>query len=222
MALAYRLKRQRRKTLALHVLADGQLELRAPTGAPQAVLQRFFEQHREWAQQTQRELLARKQQRAARARERRALLGVSYPLRCEQGACGQAALVDGEIVLSVRGALSAEKCERVLQAWYREQAAALFAQRLHVLYARFSTKQPPPTLALRQMRRRWGSCSSRRHITLNIRLLELPLWAIDYVIVHELCHLWHLHHGPSFYALLQSQMPKWREYERALRCLGDD
>lgn len=63
----------------------------------------------------------------------------------------------------------------------------------------------------------WGSCSSKGNINLNLNLMRLPEHLRDYVMLHELCHLRHLDHGPAFQALLASLCPDHRECRRALR-----
>ena len=63
----------------------------------------------------------------------------------------------------------------------------------------------------------WGSCSSLGNINLNLRLVTLPQELQDYVMLHELCHLRYLNHGPEFHALLESVCPGHRELGRRLR-----
>ena len=63
----------------------------------------------------------------------------------------------------------------------------------------------------------WGSCSSRKNINLNLRLVTLPPELADYVMLHELCHLKYLNHGPQFHALLESVCPGHRELAKELK-----
>lgn len=63
----------------------------------------------------------------------------------------------------------------------------------------------------------WGSCSSKKNINLNLNLVRLPDELRDYVMLHELCHLRHLNHGPEFHALLSSVCPRWKECGAALK-----
>ena len=63
----------------------------------------------------------------------------------------------------------------------------------------------------------WGSCSVKKNINLNLNLMRLPAELQDYVMLHELCHLRHLNHGPEFHALLESVCPEHRELRKKLK-----
>ena len=63
----------------------------------------------------------------------------------------------------------------------------------------------------------WGSCSSKGNINLNLNLVRLPRELQDYVMLHELCHLKYMNHGPEFHALLESLCPGHRKCQKALR-----
>lgn len=63
----------------------------------------------------------------------------------------------------------------------------------------------------------WGSCSVRGNINLNLRLVTLPQELQDYVMLHELCHLKEMNHGPKFHALLESLCPNYRTLGKELR-----
>jgi predicted metal-dependent hydrolase len=75
----------------------------------------------------------------------------------------------------------------------------------------------PTGLVIRTMKRRWGSCSTRGKITLSTELIKLPDLYIEYVIVHELCHLRHHNHGAGYYKLLSELFPEWRFVRKELR-----
>ena len=74
----------------------------------------------------------------------------------------------------------------------------------------------PKRVQFREMRRKWGSCSSRSTVTLNTSLCWLPPHLAEYVVCHELVHLRELNHGPAFQALMSEHLPDWREREREL------
>ncbi len=64
-------------------------------------------------------------------------------------------------------------------------------------------------VAIRDQRRRWGSCSSRGNLNFNYRLVFLPEHLFDYIIIHELCHLVEMNHGPAFWALVAKECPDY-------------
>ncbi len=94
-------------------------------------------------------------------------------------------------------------------------AADLLKQRCEKVIIGHALRRPT-ALAIRDQRSRWGSCSSRGRVALNIRCIHLPEHLQDYVILHELCHLHHMNHGPDFWRLLESYLPDARQRRRAL------
>jgi predicted metal-dependent hydrolase len=78
----------------------------------------------------------------------------------------------------------------------------------------------PARIRIAGQRTRWGSCSPRGTVSLNWRLALAPPEVLDYVVVHELCHLVEANHGPRFWALVQTRRPDYREARRWLRDHG--
>lgn len=111
---------------------------------------------------------------------------------------------------------------RLLEAWYRQRAAEVFALWLDkcLAGARSLSIVAPPTVEIRKMQKRWGSCTASGKILLNLDLVKTPVDCIEYVIFHELCHLQVPHHGPQFYALLGRFLPDWRERKAKLETWG--
>jgi predicted metal-dependent hydrolase len=70
---------------------------------------------------------------------------------------------------------------------------------------------PYTRISLRDQRSRWGSCSSKGTLSFNWRLVLAPHDVLDYVVVHEVCHLVELHHGPAFWALVERRRPDYRD-----------
>ncbi|NPA72859.1 MAG: M48 family metallopeptidase [Gammaproteobacteria bacterium] len=80
----------------------------------------------------------------------------------------------------------------------------------------------PKSMTVKGYKSRWGSCYPDGRIQFNWRLMQAPTWVIDYVIVHELCHLVHANHSADFWALVQKHYPKTAEAKAYIRQSGSD
>lgn len=107
-----------------------------------------------------------------------------------------------------------------MDRWYRSHAEPIFRDSLEqCLAAAPSLRSQPLQLRIRPMKRRWGSCSKAGTITLNTELIKAPLHCIEYVIMHELCHLRVHDHSPAFFRLLGRYMPDWRKRKERLEAI---
>jgi predicted metal-dependent hydrolase len=107
-----------------------------------------------------------------------------------------------------------EALRHLLRAFIRRRATALLPPQVRALAA--DTGLCPSRIAVRFQRSRWGSCSAAGHVNLNAKILFLPPELARHVLLHELCHLAHLNHGPDFHALLAGLSPGSAELERRL------
>jgi hypothetical protein len=96
----------------------------------------------------------------------------------------------------------------------KAEAERLLPQRLNHLASQ--TDLSYSGLTVRQLKSRWGSCSSQKHITLNFFLMQLPWHLIDYVLLHELAHTKVLRHGPPFWAELEKHAPGARKLRKEI------
>ncbi len=109
------------------------------------------------------------------------------------------------------------KIRDLLDKWYKEHALLIFSRRLEQCYKRAAKLRVPfPIIRLRKMVKRWGSCSKSGDILLNTALVKAPLYCIDYVIMHELCHLKVYAHNNGYSKLLSKYLPDWKERKERL------
>lgn len=104
--------------------------------------------------------------------------------------------------------------------WRKSEMIRYLQTHLHTLVKRTDWVKTMPSFKVRKMRSRWGSCSSKGSININSELVQAPPICIDYVILHELCHLQEFNHSPRFYALMDQVMPDWRAHQQYLREMG--
>lgn len=102
--------------------------------------------------------------------------------------------------------------------WLNDYCMTVFDEVMHEVHKRFIPYGVPfPELKIREMTARWGSCMPKKGvITLNKRLIEAPMYCIEYVVYHEFCHFIHPNHSKDFYSLLQVMLPDWKESKRIL------
>jgi len=222
-APAYELRRHpRRRSLSIEVHADLRVVVRAPTRYPAFEIETFVTERSAWiAAQLEhfRKLAPRLVRPSLRytAGEAHAYLGQRYSLDLRPHERAGVALVEERLVVSGRAASTSAGVQRALDRWYRSRATHEFARLVdlwhgHPRFARY----PRPALSIRTMRSRWGSLGTGRGMTLNLVLIQAPIECVEYVVVHELCHLRFHGHGRGFYRLLEAVLPDWRARKKLL------
>lgn len=111
---------------------------------------------------------------------------------------------------------SAEKVLQLLTDWYKARAREVFAKRLSAMLEQALWVSDSPPLRILTMQTQWGSCSPNGRVTLNPNLVKAPRECIDYVILHELCHLAEHNHSERFYRLMGQVMPDWEKIKKRL------
>ena len=107
---------------------------------------------------------------------------------------------------------------KLLYKGYKNEALIYFPELLNKVLREHENQMFKPTgLVIRTMKRRWGSCSNKGIITLSTELIKLADLYIEYVIIHELCHLKHHNHGTRYYKLLSEVFPEWKTVRKELR-----
>ncbi|MCK6580015.1 MAG: M48 family metallopeptidase [Anaerolineae bacterium] len=214
----YELIFARRKTLGIQVFPDSRVVVRAPLGADEAAVVEMLRQRAAWIIQHQRRFaeappvqppLPRRPVGGAVYR----FLGEPLRLKVIPSAVERVTLEGETLTAAVPDPEDDARVGDLLDQWFRRQAEQVFVERLTVIQPRAAALgiPAPERLTVRDMKTRWGSCSARRRVTLNLRLIHVAPHLIDYVIAHELCHLKVLNHSAAFYALQARLMPDWRE-----------
>ncbi len=107
--------------------------------------------------------------------------------------------------------------EKIIKIWYRQKANQIFDQALTEKLNLFAQYQiTKPDMVIKWMEKRWGSCTCNGKITLNTELVKAPKACIEYVMVHELCHLIIRNHTKDFYDLQAKLFPDWQKWKEKL------
>lgn len=116
-----------------------------------------------------------------------------------------------------------ENAQKLLTNWYLAKAQERFHTLAKPLFEKFVLKYNLPdaeyALSIRKMETRWGSCTPNGKIWLNPELIKAPKACIEYIIIHELCHLIHPNHSQQFMDLQLNEMPDWEKWKEKLEVL---
>ena len=114
---------------------------------------------------------------------------------------------DPSVRAAIRSALSARALERI------RERVSFYAPRVGRI---------PGRITIREQKTRWGSCSSRGNLNFNWKLIMAPPQVLDYVVIHELCHLHEFNHSPRFWSLVERQMPDYEVWKKWLKLHRED
>lgn len=208
----YPLKRSKRKTVAIIINSQGEVEVRAPLRLPLSTIEGFVCSRQEWIAKKRAEVCAQAADRAVfepRIGMDFPLLGENVPIRAGR----KAEFRDGVIFLREGQPVppQLESLCRALAKEYLAQRVAHYAGRIGVL---------PTGLRITGATTRFGSCSGKNSLNFTWRLMMAEPSLVDYVVVHELCHIRQHNHSAQFWAEVEKILPDYRERRRRLRESG--
>jgi len=218
-AVEYRLFRSERRTLGITVEPGGALRVTAPHEATSDRITEGLRRRRSWIRRRMREVSDQPLPAPTPewiGGETHRYLGRQYRLKIRRGE--PQVLLRGGYFEVASGDRSPSAVRQLLERWYREHATALFERRAAVLIGatpRLRLHQVPP-IRVRKMRKRWGSWTPAGNLLLNVEAVKLPLGCVDYLLMHELCHLRVPDHGKRFWRLLEACMPDWERWRERM------
>lgn len=143
-------------------------------------------------------------------------LGRQHRLRVVEAAQAGVKLAGPFLIVAAKSG-AAGSVKRLVDSWYRERAREVLPRYVErCLLASRSLGLVQPRIVVRKLDRRWGSCTKAGTIVLNTDLVMVPAYCIEYVIMHELCHLQVHDHSARFFDLLSRFMPDWKRRKRRL------
>ena len=141
-------------------------------------------------------------------------------LRLRQGSRRSGRLVGEEYHLTLPDPNSDPDVRAAIRATLSTAALTRIRERLNHYAPRIG--KVPGRVTVREQKSRWGSCSSKGNLNFNWKLIMAPPQALDYVVIHELCHLYEFNHSPRFWALVAEQMPDYEVWKKWLKAHTED
>ncbi|MCX8472833.1 MAG: SprT family zinc-dependent metalloprotease [Sediminibacterium sp.] len=217
--IEYNLSFAIRKSLGIKVTPEGEVHVIAPVNTALIHIQKKVKTKANWILKQQSFFNSYKPHTPTRkfvSGETHLYLGKQYKLQIVQSDIDEVKIYRGTMVIYSKNS-HAIYLEKLLSKWYKNKAHIHFEELLTACLDKFKKyKIDKPILYIRQMHKRWGSCTKAGKIILNTELIKAPKASIEYVIIHELCHLIHYYHNKDFYTLLQNIYPNWKKWKERL------
>ncbi|MCH2229651.1 MAG: M48 family metallopeptidase [Crocinitomicaceae bacterium] len=213
----FHIQRVDRKTLGIEVHPDLSVWAMAPLKVSLKDIKEKMLKRSSWIvrqRQFFEQFLPRTPERQYVSGETHLYLGRRYVLRIRKGRLDQVKLKGSELVVTYTADKSRNHIKQLMTAWYYNHASKKFDEKIKKALEKFkSFNIEKPIFEIRRMKNRWGSCTPKGKIILNPELIKSPGRCIDYVIMHEMCHLINPNHGKEFYALQDEINPdsvRWK------------
>lgn len=220
MAIDRIIRSRRRKTISIQVTSDARLIVRAPSRVPEEYILELVEKKTEWIQRKkeaaeQRLMYAAFSRMEPGLKEEYPYLGREY--RVVTGTPGKGIQIsNGNILIPEK---YAGREEHALTGWFKRQAQAYITARAEALS--LQTGIGYTSLRIGSARKRWGSCGGDGRLNFTWRLIFTPSEIIDYVILHELCHVPIRNHSRKFWNKVETFVPDYKVKRKWLKEYGE-
>ena len=215
----------RKRTITITVKPDGSVLVAAPHSSRMDDVKQAVRKRARWLVESIEEISRRREHVLPRqyvSGETHFYLGRRYVLRIHNGRQpkDEVKLTKGSFQVFTNNS-EPDEVRAMLKGWYREHADLYFHKQLEALVEKLPWVPEVPRYHLRFMQKRWGSCSPKGTLSLNPHIVKAPKECVEYVLLHELCHIKQHNHSKRFYALLDLHMPNWRERKARLEEMAE-
>jgi len=215
--MEYKLIRKKRKTLAIRISDAGEVVVYAPIRTSVKYIENILEKKSHWVNDAKLKMLE------AQNRYGRNIpfLGKSYNRNIIEKKGRKVGIEFSGNMFRVyldRESHGEADIKKALHLWYREELSKILDDRIRHFSGRMGVK--PGKVTIRSQKTIWGSCTQDNNLSINLKLALAPPEVIDYIIVHELCHITHKNHSKAFWGAVDAVMPDYREKKDWLRLNG--
>jgi predicted metal-dependent hydrolase len=216
-AIPYRWRHSKRARRLRLVVSAGGIEVVVPQGTPTTLVERFVESRNDWLLATYRDISDRVEQFGAPGRW---ISGARIPFRGEQKRLTVSptqnpaiqVIYDNDFEVQLPHSIAPERREQVVKVtlvnWMKGHARRDVEN--HAAYYSRELKRYPRRIRIKEQKNLWGSCGKNDEININWRLILAPEAVLEYVVVHELCHLFHRNHSKTYWQLVESVLPDYQ------------
>lgn len=214
--------KSRRKSLSIAIQPDGNLLVKAPFFLSDGEILKWVKTKTSWIVRQRAKILEQQETNPPKkyvTGEKFWYLGQEYELevRISVGRAGTVGIVEDKMILFSKTIDEAE-VQKILTDWFVKQAKVVIPKKV-----RFWAEQMGESygkVTVKNQKKRWGSCSSARNLNFNWRLIMAASEVLDYVVVHELCHLRQMNHSKAFWREVEMVLPDYKVHKKWLESNG--
>lgn len=213
--------KERKKTATLQV-KQGEIALLVPHLATQERIMDLLQAKKAWLKSKiaqQQDAIEPPPQRQFIHDEAIPFLGGFYLLDLKTEKSLPVQLHDGRLLVRTPNIQNKKRIRKMLTDWYKIQAEIILTRRVDH-YAKL-LRVKPKDIEIKTYRARWGSCTEKGVVQFNWKIMLAPEHIVDYVVVHELCHLIEFNHSPLFWAEVARLLPNYKNYRAWLKQFGE-
>lgn len=214
--IVYNVTKKTMKNIRIAVDLDGNIKVSAPVSAKKELIESLIIKEYEWIKNKIKESKIRKEYGDILNRGYIYIRGKKYTI-IEQNGKNSIFIQEDKLYLTVKED-NEDYRKSILKKWLREHAREVYYEKVRK-YSKITGKIPE-NVFIKEQKRAWGSCSVLGNINLNWRLIMAPDEIIDYVIIHELCHMIHMNHSAEYWKLVESILPDYKLRRKWLKTNG--
>ena len=223
----YTLVKSRRKTIGIRIEKNGEVRVSAPIKLGRKHIEDVIREKAGWIIKKVDEVKKKNSnivQREYVNGEKLLYLGKEYTLEVVERSSNRAEvrMQDDKIIVYITHGLLGEQrkqtIKKILEKWYRKRFSEIVNEKTEQYSVKLNVT--PRKVFIKDQKTRWGSCSVKGNVNFNWRLVMAPVEIIDYVVIHELCHLKVMNHSKTFWALVESMLPSFKDNRRWLKNSG--
>lgn len=215
--------RSKRKTIGIQITSEGKVVVRAPKNVSDKFIRECLKTREEWISKKQKMIQARMDNNPPIKYvegEFFMFLGEKFPLKFSTDDTHKKCKVyldEGNLIYE-NGPRTVEAIQNQLDQWYRNAAQEMVEDRIRY-YSKYYDVEPT-YVKVKNQKKRWGSCSSKRHLLFNWNLIKAPIEVLDYIVVHEMSHMVHMNHSKKYWGLVGTIMPNYKTHAEWLKKNG--
>lgn len=214
---------RKRKTMSLEIKRDGIINVIAPNGLDKTFIVDKVKNKSDWIIKKLDEIEVLNNNRYTRSYESGDIflyLGNEYILEVlvDKTTIGTSVSLENNKLIVRSNSNNKDVIQRALKNWYTDETLGIVKERIN--YYKLFFEDTVTSIKIKDQKSRWASCTYKNEILFNLRCSMMPIQIIDYIVVHEMCHMEHRNHSKDFYLAVERILPDYKERVKWLKNNG--